>query len=242
MLVHVLDGGVDPGQPWKSGSAARDYLSASIFNRAKIPHGLYSGGPVLVLAPSSRLRCSYPQGMRSSKALDLTALRHPYSICHVPMARSCDPAAQGPAIHTPHRPVLCQLFMWHADSGTASWNYYKAASDPRTGRRLPGCGPRICSPADAPFASPRHDRGYDCAFPPEMLKDMLEVFDAYPTDVSAYTEVVIEVGEGRHAIVAVIGSSDVHRSLLQHFGLNSAQLPLLRWGPGLKGPGPLFAA
>ena len=132
--------------------------------------------------------------------------------------------------------------MWHADSGTVSWNYYKAASDPRTGRRLPGCGPRICSPADAPFASPRHDRGYDCAFPPEMLKDMLEVFDAYPTDVSAYTDVVIEVGEGRHAIEAVIGSYDVHRSLLQHFGLNSAQLPLLRWGPGLKGPGPLFAA
>ena len=97
MLVHVLDGGVDPGQPWKSGSAARDYLSASIFNAIKIPHGLYNGGPVLILAPSSRLRCSYPQGMRSSKALDLTALRHPYSMpCpHGALLRSCGPRPSG---------------------------------------------------------------------------------------------------------------------------------------------------
>lgn len=64
VLVHVMDGGVDAMHVWRPGSG-RDYLSASIFNTIKVPHGLYSSGTVLILAPTSKLRCSYPQGPRA---------------------------------------------------------------------------------------------------------------------------------------------------------------------------------
>ena len=60
------------------------------------------------------------------------------------------------------------------------------------------------------------------------------------------TEVVVSTDD--HVIEAVIHPGKrgngvpeaVHAGLLQHFGLNANQLPLLQFGPGLKGPGPLF--
>ena len=189
VLVHVLDGGLNGGEPWLPGGAWRDYLSASLFNARKLPHGLYSGGTALVIAPSSKVRCAYPQ-----------------------------------------------------DSGTKSWTTAKAAKGPH-GHPLAGCGPRMCSKADAPFPSPRHDSGYACAFPPQMFKECLEAFDSYSTDVSAYTEVVVDLSVG-FAFEAVVGhgSSAVHQAILKHFGLNERQLPLLSFGPGLKGEGPLLQA
>jgi len=65
VLVHVLDGGVDSHRPWLPGQ--RDYLSASILNTRKLPHGLYGGGVALVLSPASRVRCGYPQARARPK-------------------------------------------------------------------------------------------------------------------------------------------------------------------------------
>jgi hypothetical protein len=76
-------------------------------------------------------------------------------------------------------------------------------------------------------------------FPPSMSKNMLEVFDACAV---AYNEVIISTAPGEFAIEAVIGGSkEWHNSILAHFGLNERQLPQLWFGPGLKGPAPLFA-
>ena len=45
---------------------------------------------------------------------------------------------------------------------------------------------------------------------------------------------------GDFAIEAVVGDAAAHASLLAHFSLNERQLPLLQFGPGVKGPAPLF--
>ena len=75
-----------------------------------------------------------------------------------------------------------------------------------------------------------------------MLKQCLEVFDSYPSDVSAYTEIIIDTAA--FAVEAVVGGGgygdSVHDALLNHWDLTEAQLPHLEWGPGLKGPGPLL--
>ena len=78
-----------------------------------------------------------------------------------------------------------------------------------------------------------------------MFKQCLEVFDGCSTDVSAYTEIVVDVSsDAAFAIDAIIGQGGVgeeaHRNLLDHFGLNERQLPRLLLGPGLKGQGDLF--
>ena len=48
-------------------------------------------------------------------------------------------------------------------------------------------------------------------------------------------EAVIHPGKNGNGV-----PEGVHGALLARFGLNANQLPLLRFGPGLKGPGPLF--
>lgn len=191
VLVHVLDGvGLEATKPWVAKMASWGsegaFLSASLFNARKLPHGLYSGGAALVISPQSTLRCAYPQ-----------------------------------------------------DSGTKSWVWAKAAEV--GGRRQPGCGPRMCTAADAPFPVPRNDQGYPCAFPPSMLRQCLETFDACPTSVSAYTELVVDL-DADFAFEAVVGGGGyaMHQLLLKHYGLHPFQLPILEWGPGLKGAGPLF--
>jgi len=185
VLVHILDGGVNGVRPWEPGEPARTYLSASLLNANKYPHGLYGNQAALVISPRSQLICCYPQ-----------------------------------------------------DSGTKSWV------------RLRGCGPRQCTPGDAPFPRTSHDKGYPCAFPREMLADCLAVFDNATVDESAYTEMVVSNAGPQHVIEAVVyppgknrgnGVPEaLHASLLAHFGLTANQLPLLEFGPGLKGPGPLF--
>ena len=186
VLVHMLDGGIAPNKLWEGGP--RGFLSASLLNGKKRPHGLYHGGIGIVVSPASRLQCCYPQ-----------------------------------------------------DSGTKSWVGNKAVVG------YQGCGPAMCTPdglADGtPFPMPTHDHGYPCAFPALMLQQCLEVFDAYDTQVSAYTEVVVDVSSTTaYAIDAVvgIGGVDAHRALLQRWGLNERQVPLLVFGPGLKGDGMLF--
>jgi len=129
------------------------------------------------------------------------------------------------------------------DSGTKSWTRSKVAT--------PGCGPRMCTADDVPLPPPRSGSGYPCAFPPSMLKAMLQVFEDSPVELSAYTEMVISTAAGEFAIEAVVcdqlcnyfrgpNDDETHAGLLSHFGLDDRQLPLLRWGPGLKGHGPLF--
>ena len=76
-----------------------------------------------------------------------------------------------------------------------------------------------------------------------MFEQCLQVYDACSTDVSAYTEVVVDVSdESAYAVEAVVGygADEVHQNLLSHFGLNERQCPRLLFGPGLKGKGPLF--
>ena len=185
VLVHMLDGGVNSVQPWRRGY--QDFLSASLLNARKLPHGLYHGSVALVVSPSSTVRCSYPQ-----------------------------------------------------DSGTKSWVPSKAVSV--DGRKLPGCGPTMRTPGGTlgSFPTPRHDSGYPCAFPPSMFARMLEVFEGCDTDTSAYTEVVVSLTD-EFAFEAVVGDGySVQNALLEHWGLSREQLPLLQWGPGLKGKGPLF--
>ena len=70
VLIHVLDGGVNTERPWMAGP--RGFLSASLFNARKLPHGLYHGGVGLVISPWSQLRCSYPQECASSPPPTLT--------------------------------------------------------------------------------------------------------------------------------------------------------------------------
>ena len=187
VLVHVLDGGLNWERPWEDGGTG--FLSASLFNARKLPHGLYHGGIAYVLAPGSQIRCAYPQ-----------------------------------------------------DSGTRSWTAAKATT--YQGHKMPGCGPRMCTRGDEPFPEPRHDRGYACAFPPNMFKDCLAVFDNYTTEVTAYTEVVVDLKA--FAVEAVVGTSEaahyVHRALLAQFNLTEQQLPILEFGPGLKGSGPLLVS
>ena len=74
VLVHVLDGGISPGHPWIGG--ARGFLSASLLNARKRPHGLYTGGPAVVISPLSKLLCAYPQ-VRTCIATSF-ASRHPW--------------------------------------------------------------------------------------------------------------------------------------------------------------------
>lgn len=177
VLVHVLDGvGIDEARPWESKAVTRGeggagaFLSASLFNARKLPHGLYSGGMALVVSPRSMLRCAYPQ-----------------------------------------------------DSGTKSWTASKAATI--NGQRQPGCGPRMCTASDAPFPTPRNDQGYPCAFPPAMLRQCLETFDACSPSVSAYTEMVVALDE-EFAFEAVVGGGgfEMHQLILKHFGLRPYQL------------------
>lgn len=226
--MHVLDGGILKGRPWIG--TERGFLSASLLNARKLPNALYSKGTAVVLSPLSRLVCGYPQ-----------------------------------------------------DSGTKSWTRSKVAT--------PGCGPRMCTADDVPLPPPRSGSGYPCAFPPSMLKAMLQVFEDSPVELSAYTEMVISTAAGevrwrgsnlrgmrrprclqmtspltgadslsdgprdstvvQFAIEAVVcdqlcnyfrgpNDDETHAGLLSHFGLDDRQLPLLRWGPGLKGHGPLF--
>ena len=107
--------------------------------------------------------------------------------------------------------------------------------------------------ADAPFPAPQSGAGYPCAFPAALLREMLDVFEAAPVALAAYTELVISTAPSAFAIEAVVcdatcdyhrhGADDgTHASLLRRFGLNERQLPLLRWGPGLKGSGPLLTS
>jgi hypothetical protein len=103
----------------------------------------------------------------------------------------------------------------------------------------------MCTPADAPFPPPTHDTGYKCAFGPSMLSECLDVFDAVSTDVSAYTEMVIDAGDNAFAIEAIVGdggdAAEAHARLLARFGLNERQCPRLAFGSGLKdSSGPLF--
>ena len=71
-----------------------------------------------------------------------------------------------------------------------------------------------------------------------MFDRMLDVFDSCET---AYNEVIVSTVTGEFAIEAVVGDAKAHASLLEHFGLNERQLPLLHFGSGAKGPAPLFA-
>lgn len=54
----------------------------------------------------------------------------------------------------------------------------------------------------------------------------------------AYVEIVISNEPATFAIEAIVGGGDagaqVHRNVLEHFGLNENQLPHLNWGYGLK--------
>ena len=70
-----------------------------------------------------------------------------------------------------------------------------------------------------------------------MFDQMLDVFDSCAT---AYNEVIVSTAPGDFAIEAVVGDVQAHMSLMEHFGLNERQLPLLTFGPGAKGPAPLF--
>ena len=115
-----MDGGLNGERPWQAQDPARNYLSSSLLNARKYPHGLYTSQTALVISPRSRLLCSYPQ-----------------------------------------------------DSGTKSFV------------RFHGCGPKLCGKADAPFPKPFRDRGYPCAFPPDMFADMLTVFDNATVEESA---------------------------------------------------------
>ena len=183
VLVHVLDGGVKPNQPWLDNG--RSFISVSLLNAMKVPHGLYSGGIALVISPSSRLICSYPQ-----------------------------------------------------DSGTKSWTLSKVEA--YTGHA--GCGPIMCSSSmygnkgQPNWPPPRRSSGYPCAFPPSMFDVMMGVFHDATVEESSYTEIVID--NHLFAIEAIVGfgyeGRYVHGQILSHFGLNENQLPLLRWGPGLK--------
>ena len=69
-----------------------------------------------------------------------------------------------------------------------------------------------------------------------MLDECLRVFFDASVDESAYTEFVIANAPETFAIEAVVGwgGADVHKAILEHWGLNANQLPLLSFGPGLK--------
>lgn len=93
-----------------------------------------------------------------------------------------------------------------------------------------GCGPRMCHADDAPFPKPFHSHGYTCAFPPEMLATMLQVFDDATVDESAYTEVVVSADQVAFEAVVHMGSGgeSVHRNLIDHWKLNDRQLSVCR--------------
>eukprot|EP00966_Prymnesium_polylepis_P036456 845927-Prymnesium_polylepis.1 len=86
-----------------------------------------------------------------------------------------------------------------------------------------GCGPSWCAEPDTIWS---------CAFPPDMLYRMLEMYYVRHGESSrSYNEVVVDANE--IVIEAVIdgrgGAADKHRRILEHFGLNSNQLPLLQF-------------
>lgn len=133
---------------------------------------------------------------------------------------------------SPSSQLLCA---YPQDSGTKAF------------ARMQGCGPRMCETKDFPFSRPLRDHGYPCAFPRDMLQQCLRIFNNATVEESAYTEMVVSTNH--FAIEAVVqapgkrgsgGAEGLQASLLRHFGLNERQLPLLSFGPGLKGPGPLF--
>jgi hypothetical protein len=69
VLVHIFDGGLNPQWPWSPGGYGHDYLSASILNaRPRLGGGstakdspVLHNGMAVVVSPTSRLRCAYPQ-------------------------------------------------------------------------------------------------------------------------------------------------------------------------------------
>ena len=90
-----------------------------------------------------------------------------------------------------------------------------------------GCGPSWCY-------EPNHIWG--CAFPPNMLYRMMEMYEQRPQ--SHYNEVVVDAS---HFIIEAviagratgsINAGTTHARLLEHFNLQSNQLPLLGWGRG----------
>lgn len=185
VIVHAFDGGLAYDRPWTDGG--QGFVSASLLNAMKTPHGLYTGDPALIVSPSSRVLCSYPQ-----------------------------------------------------DSGTKSWRLPKVSVN--------GCGPSFCGRDARAYSGtdqwprPRHDAGYPCAFPPNMFATMMSIFYNATVDESAYTEIVVDNEPQTFAVEAVVSfnledkgrARTVHRKIIEHWGLNAHQLPLLRWGPGLK--------
>ena len=92
-----------------------------------------------------------------------------------------------------------------------------------------GCGPRICRGPDDIWG---------CAFPVDMLKNMLEVHEGLDF---TYNEVVVEASS--MVIEAVFTGDDgddhaefIHRRMLEHFRLNANQLPLLRFDNRPRNP------
>ena len=77
-----------------------------------------------------------------------------------------------------------------------------------------------------------------------MFEQMCAVFDNATVAESAYTEVIISAKENAYAIEALVGEGEwvtqMHAALLARFGLSARQVPLLRFGPGLKGKGLLL--
>lgn len=140
---------------------------------------------------------------------------------------------RGPAVVlSPQSRVLCA---YPQDGGTKAWARTTKVA-------VGGCGPRICrvegdasgprdDPADLPVPT---GESFPCAMPPTMLDRMIELYDQ---SEMAYNEVVIAADSFAIEAVVDFGSSDgwqVHKRLLDKFGLNDRQLPFLRFGFALK--------
>ena len=238
VLVHMLDGSVESGRPWLQVGCRSPRILRTIAHHRDPAHR----------AAARNARCKYcashnhlhttlpvcPHAQQSRPYLSASLVHHrKWLVYSKPRHKFTglygDIERVGALVISPSSRVLCS---YPQDSGTLSWTASKSTQ--------PGCGPRPCNARDAPFPLPGSfgpGRGYPCYFPPAMFDQMLDVFDSCAT---AYNEVIVSTAPGDFAIEAVVGDVQAHMSLMEHFGLNERQLPLLTFGPGAKGPAPLF--
>ena len=122
----------------------------------------------------------------------------------------------GGVVLSPRSTTLCS---YPYDGGAMDYQY--------------GCGPSMCS---------EPDNVWGCAFPPSMLYRMLQMF--YGRFQSPYNEVVVRA-DGIIIEAFVAGRNNdvaaMHARTLTHFGLTSAQLPLLRFGGVGADEGPFYS-
>lgn len=206
VLVHCLDGNLNDTHPWLD-AQGWGFCSASLLTRLRIGRqGLFNGRAALILSPSSRWSCGYPQdsGTRSWHAPKVVVGGCGPAFCASMSAGGTARQGEATAIHTANK-----------TNGSVTTSFTTAQA---TGFPIPNTITR--------------SHGYPCAFAPALFTTL---FDIYLGSEESYAEMIVSTDA--FAIEAVVGLRRrdwrMHQRILDRFGLNARQLPLLEWGPAL---------